>query len=227
LPNLNDLNLVEEDNIPDIDPDELAGQIGSYIPVPQPGTYRFKLPGDLTSVYETVDTPKGQRIKAVFRDESALFVETLNQPFPYVALSSEEREVGKAKKPGAELAYLLTALGEDKLPGFSNSRGYAQALQKHSGESFVADVDWSVNCSTKKDIWVFDEEAKKTIKKEGTKGCGRLYATSEFDSKNANGGKSILIPKYEDGNLSDRFPCECGAQLKVSFPRLKNFKQAK
>lgn len=226
MPSLQDLNLVEEENVPDVDPNELAGQIGSFIPVPQPGTYKFKLPNDFD--FETVDTAKGQRLKVVFKEDKALFVESLNQPFPWTSLSTEEREIGKSKKLGAELAYLLSeGLGEAKLPGFSNSRGYAQALQKHAGESFLATVDWNVACSTKKDIWVFDEESKRSVKQEGTKGCGRVYATREYDSKNATGGKSILIPKFEDGSWADRFPCECGAQLKVSFPRIQNFKAAK
>lgn len=229
MPSLQDLNIVEEDNVPDIDPEQLAGQIGSFIRPPQPGkTYRFKLPGDMSDIWETQDTKNGQRIKAVFKDDKALFIETLNEPCTYVSLSSEEQERGKDKKLAADLAYLLTALGETKIPGFSNSKGYVQALSKHSAESFMADVSWSVACSSKKDIWVEDTPGGRVVKKEGTKGCGRVYTSDDpYDSKTATGGKTLAIPQYEDGARADRFGCECGAQLRMSFIRLKNFRAAK
>jgi len=229
MPNPNDLNLVEEEEAPDIDSEELARQYSpSFSKPPQPlKTYRFKLAADISNVFDTFDTQKGQRIKAQFKADKALTNVTTGENLDYT-VTSQEREYGKVgeKKLGSELAFLLSALGEKTIPAFSNSRKLMAALTPHGGQEFKADVDWEVSCQVDRDAYVYDEVQGKSVKSPtGKKGCGRKWATRSYLAPKLTDGKSHLIPKNADSAWVDNFECVCGSMLRV-FVRLVNYRES-
>jgi hypothetical protein len=227
MPNPNDLNLVAEEEAPDIESDEMPRQYSpGFTKPPQPlKTYQFRLPADISSVYDTFDTERGQRIKAQFRSDKALANVTTGESLDYT-VTTQEREYGKAgeKKLGSEMAFLLTALGEKTIPAFSNSRKLMAALSSHGGGLFKADVDWEATCQKDRDIYTFDATQGKSVKAEGKKGCGRKWATRSYTAPKATDGKSHLIPK-DNGLWVDNFECVCGAMIRV-FVRLVNYREA-
>jgi hypothetical protein len=231
MPNPSELNLVEDEGEPDLAPEELGQQFGRtktrVSRIPQPlQAYRFLLPDSLDDIFATMDTQRGQRIKAQFRGEHALLVLPSTDPLDYT-ITSAEREYGKRgeSKLGSEMAFLLAALGETTIPAFSNSRKLMAKLIKHAGETFRADVDWEVTCDKRREIRRYDEHQKKTVKVTGTYGCGRRYGTRNYISAGLTDGKSHLIPTKSDGTWADNFQCVCDASL-WPFVRLVNYRKA-
>lgn len=204
------------------DPLPTAGQdladlpeFGSFEPPPQPGPFRFKLPGDLKAIYDVFDVAAlgGQRIRVIFdREHPLLITQSLGgkyngQPFQ-TRLSNQERARGKDKSVVAsDLDYLLRALGDKAKP--ASNRGYIEALMKHAGAEFGADLRYAWRCSSDRDIRTRDQAGAVQVV-EGQQGCGRAYYAED-------------VPKNADGTTPYEIPCECGAMLRA-FANVDNLR---
>lgn len=209
---------LKEEQLPTADLSEIP-ELGSYTPPPQPGRYRFRLPANMTQVFDTIDaTVNGvqvQRIKVIFDQEKPLMIvqtpahrtEYLNTPFT-TQISGRERPRGKEKIEVSDLAYLLKALGIVKAP---TNQSIVQQLMTKGGAEFNADITYSFGCREDKEIYVRDpNDPNKTVKCDGTvyqtkMGCGKRY----YQDRD--------VKKDEHGNYPLEFQCtnpECGAILR-------------
>ena len=190
---------------------------GSFTPPPPPGSYRFKLPADLSSVWDLFDVPDKtppQRVKAVFdRDHPLLIVQSPQgksngEPFE-TRLTNNERSRGKDKSVTAsDMDYLLRALGEKTKP--RSNREYMQVVTRNGGKEFGADLRYSWRCSTDRDIRARDQAGQVQVV-EGKKGCGESYYQED-------------IPKGADGQVPYEIQCgNCGALLRA-FANLDNLR---
>ena len=70
MPKFSDLGLTNERVGEDIDYATIPDQLGSFPDPPQPGSYRFQLPNDLSAIWEPLDHTKcknpGKRLRATF-----------------------------------------------------------------------------------------------------------------------------------------------------------------
>lgn len=211
---LNDLKLANT-SLEGASFDDIPEHIGQSFPdPPQPGKYRFKLPGDLSTVWAVVESEKhGQRINAVLdQDAPLIIVQSPGQAhdgeeFQY-RISNVPRERTKEKILVSDMDLLLRALGETKRP--TTNKGYAQALQKYQGQEFSATVEFSWRCNPERDAY-FDDGNGGQAKVEGRTGCGARYYQRD-------------VPKVE-GIYPVRITCsnpECGASVRA-FPNLTGF----
>lgn len=190
-------------------------EFGTWAPPPQPGPFRFKLPGDLSSIYDVFDVEgKGQRVKAIFdREHPLLIVQSLGgkyngQPFE-TRITNNERNRGK-KDSGvvaSDWDYLLRALGMKDKP--ADNKGYCRALMQHAGKEFGADLRYSWRCDRERDIRVKDAAGAVQVV-EGHKGCGEGYYQED-------------VPKGPDGSTPYEIQCQCGAILRA-FANLDNLR---
>ena len=184
-------------------------EFGAFDPPPQPGPFRFKLPQDVSAIYDVFDTPNlpgGKRVRADFdREHPLLIVQSLGakyngQPFQ-TRIANNERNRGK-KGSGvvaSDWDYLNKALGETVKP--DTNAGYIQMMKKHAGKEFGADIRYSWSCSQERDIRARDGEgAVKPV--EGTKGCGAKFYAED-------------VPKNPDGTTPYEITCTCGALLRA------------
>lgn len=190
---------------------------GSFTPPPPPGAYRFKLPADLSSIWDLFDvsdkTPP-QRVKATFdRDHPLLIVQSPggrsnNEPFE-TRLTNNERARGKDKAVTAsDMDYLLRALGEKQKP--RSNREYIQVVQRHGGKEFGGDIRYSWRCSTDRDIRARDAAGAVQVV-EGKKGCGESFYQED-------------VPKNAAGEVPYEIQCgNCGALLRA-FANLDNLR---
>jgi hypothetical protein len=181
-------------------------EFGAFEPPPQPGPFRFKLPSDLSAIYDVFDAANlGQRVRAIFdREHPLLIVQSLGgkyngQPF-HTRIANNERSRGKDKSViASDWDYLLRALGVKVKP--TSNKGYIEELRKHAGQEFGADLRYSWRCSEDRDIRVRD--AAGTVQAvEGTKGCGEGYYQED-------------VPKNADGTTPYEITCQCGALLRA------------
>jgi len=181
-------------------------EFGTFEPPPQPGPFRFKLPGNLSAIYDVFDVEgKGQRVRVIFdREHPLLIVQSLGgkyngQPFQ-ARLSNQERARGKDKSVVAsDWDYLLRALGVKAKP--TTNKGYIEAVQVHAGKEFGADLRYSWRCGQDRDVRVRDKEGTMQVL-EGTKGCGEAYRQED-------------VPKLADGSTPYEITCQCGALLRA------------
>lgn len=193
-------------------------EFGAWEPPPQPGPFRFKLPLDLSAIYDVFDAASGgqamgQRVKAIFdREHPLLIVQSLGgkyngQPFQ-TRITNQERARGKDKSVVAsDWDYLLRALKETAKPG--SNKEYVTALRKHAGAEFGADLRYSWRCSEDRDIRVKDGGGN-TQTVEGHKGCGEAFYAED-------------VPKNPDGTTPYEITCTCGALLRA-FANLDNIR---
>jgi hypothetical protein len=159
MANLNDLPLNAE-TIDDVDP-ETVPLLGGGAPLPpQPGTYVFRLPASeaIFSCFEVEETTdQGQRLRAVFADETALWNETLNQPY-HARISNRTRsiKVNDPENPGqkksvsiSDMAQMLRVLGS--LPEDKTNTAYGNALIKAGGKRFKGEHTLTANCNPKRE----------------------------------------------------------------------------
>ncbi len=214
---LHDLGLAD-------DPLPTAGQsladlpdFGGFREPPQPGSYRFQLPDDLSTIWDVYDTPSKtppQRVRAIFDREHPLqIVQSASGRYngePFEArLSNEERNRGK-DRIASDLDFLLRALGITTKPR-SNS-DYIRTVQTQAKKQFGADIRFSWKCATNRNIRVRD--ANGAIQEvEGHKGCGTAYYQEDLP----NGGKQA------DGQVPTQIQCTCGALLRA-FANLDNLR---
>jgi len=190
---------------------------GGFTPPPPPGAYRFKLPTDLSSIWDLIDVADKQppqRVRANFdRDHPLLIVQSpkgLSNGEPFeTRLSNNERGRGKGKEVTAsDLDYLLRALGDKQKPG--NNKGYMLAVQKHGGKEFSAELKYSWRCSKDRDIRARDQSGQVQVV-EGKKGCGEGYYQED-------------VPKNADGTVPYEITCgNCGALLRA-FANMDNMR---
>lgn len=234
MADLNDLGLNDE-GISDADFDKMPATLGggSKLP-PQPGIYKFRLPSAkaLKTCFELLDTAdQGQKLTAVFADESSLFNETLGEW--YSARVNNRTRTVKSKGTDvivSDFGMLLKAVGsrpEPNASGVITNAAYGQALIAAAEKHFLAEHTLTAACNPKRDIYktVETEPGKfegKVLK--GEKGCGQRYAVEGWAGK---GGKPdvLTIPRNEDKSVAVRFSCKCGAELRC-FGELRGYRSA-
>jgi hypothetical protein len=192
---------------------------GTFREPPQPGAYRFRLPDDLSSIWDVYDTPTKtppQRIRAIFdKDHPLLIVQSPggranNDPFE-VRMSNEERARGKDKSiVASDIDYLLRALKVTTKP--ASNRAYIDVMKLQAKKEFGADIRYSWKCSDQRNIRVKDA-ASNIQEVEGRKGCN----TSFYQEDLPNGGKDA------SGNVPTQIQCTCGAILRC-FANLDNIR---
>ncbi len=211
---LNALGLTNE-KLEDADFDQIPENLGqAFADPPQPGKYRFRLPPSLAAIWAVVDTQEhGQRINAIFDQDAPLTIvqspnkEVDGEDFTY-RISNVPRARTKEKILVSDMALLLRALGETKLP--ASNKAFAQALMKYAGKEFGATLEFSYRCNDKRDAY-FDDGQGGTAKAEGRMGCGSRWYQRD-------------VPKV-DGKQPVRITCtnpECGASVRA-FPNLTAF----
>jgi hypothetical protein len=190
---------------------------GSFQPPPPPGAYRFKLPADLSAIWDLFDTPDKkppQRVKAIFdRDHPLLIVQSPHgksngEPFE-TRMTNNERKRGKdASVVASDMDYLLRALGDKQKP--KSNADYMRALQRHAGREFGAEIHYSWKCSADREIRVRDNAGQIQVV-EGKKGCGEPYYQED-------------VPKGPNGEIPYEITCgNCGALLRA-FANLDNLR---
>jgi len=225
LANINELNL-KADEV-DVSFDDMPDPGGQYTPNPKPGSYKFTLPSDLRNVWEVIERNGKERVQATFDFDNALMYRSIRgsdvEDLPWTTrINNAEYSFGDGASTSNMAQLLKHALGEETTP--RTNMEYAQALERHAGESFIADVTWSSYCNAKKDIKVYDEDDEgnqlsSTIVKDNTPGCGKKF-------------KQDQIPKTEDGTYMDRFTCDlasCDSEdlaVLYSYANLRNFRAA-
>lgn len=192
---------------------------GTFREPPQPGSYRFKLPGDLSAIWDVYDTPgktPPQRIRAVFDKDHPLTIvqspggRANNDPFE-TRMSNEERNRGKNKDiVASDMDYLLRALKVTAKP--ASNRAYIDVMKQQANKEFGADIRYSWKCSEARNIRVKDA-AGAVQEVEGRKGCGASYYLEDLP----NGGKDAA------GNVPTQIQCSCGAFLRA-FANLDNIR---
>lgn len=233
---LNELGLTPEAVGDPIDYANLPEQMGGTYPdPPYPGSYRFKLPADLSAVWETftansVTTPNKTRISAVFDEAHPLTIvqspggKENGSPFQ-TKISNAERKRGRKDDASApsvsDMDYFNTEVfGIKSKP--ANNPAYAAEFMKHGGEEFSADIEWNWSCNPKKDIFTEDGTGR-TSEVVGTKGCGNRYYQKDIRD---NG--MLVLSNPEDPNSEKVYPlritCSCGANIRA-FPNLVRFRK--
>lgn len=239
MPKLSDLGLTNE-RVGDVDFATMPDQRGSFGPLPQPGTYRFKTPqfnGD-SPIFDTFDTTKGKRLNLKFEDSYALTIvqspgNAHNGETLHFRLSNAEFNRAKKGEPeilASDMDYILRDVGGVQKRPATNQQ-YAQALvQAFSNVEFTADLEFQWRCNDKTDIRVDDGQGGSQVL-EGQKGCGSKYYQAYTGS--ARGVQKVLS-NPEDPNSPQVYPerieCSgkdgvpCGAIVRA-FPQLRNFRK--
>lgn len=240
MPSLQALGLTNE-KVGDVDFNLMPDQRGSFGPLPQPGTYRFKFPlFDAGSpIWDSMDAPTGRpgtkRINLKFEDAFALTIvqspgnvhngETFEARF-------SNREFNQAWQ-GEEAYYVsdLDYIFRDvlRLPKpATNNQQYAQfAIQSLAGKEMTADLEFTWYCNAKNDIRV-DDGAGSTTVVEGQKGCGTKFYQGGKNGvqkahTDANDPTSPLVFPERIGPCPGKDGVPCGASLRA-FPRLRNYR---
>lgn len=205
MPSLKDLGLKNEQVGGDVDFDHLP-KVGGFTPLFQPGKYRGKLPTDLSNIWDKVDSQKGERITAIFDQNSPILIiqapdkERVGEPFQ-TRVSNVERPRGRDKIEVSDMDYLLRAVGETSRP--KTNPAYIQALMKHGGKEFPFVMEVHYSCNPNKNIYVPDGQGG--YQEVDQKGCGaRYYQNDVADQK-------------VDGKFPERIVCggeNCGASLR-------------
>lgn len=226
---LNELGLTNEAVGDALDYANMPDQMGTFTDPPQPGTYLFRLPQDLSAVWESFDTERGKRISAKFDDAHPLVIVSggdgshNGEPFQ-TRISNAERRRGKKDDPTApfisDMDYMnRDVFGLQKKPGNGSNVAYAQEFSKHGGAEFVADLSWSWSCNPERDVYV-DNGAGGFNKIEGQKGCGQRYYQRDIQKVTDESGTKAVFPlRITCGNP------ECGANIRA-FAGLSNFRKA-
>lgn len=221
---LHELELVDE-VLPEEPLDDLPEFTG-FTPPPQPGVgYRWKLPDMTGSIYEPYESKAGMRLRVLFdRDHPLMILKSpggrYNGDTFQTQMSNERRGRGKDKAVEAsDIDYLLKALGFKSRPADGANKAYADVLGKLSGREFTSDLQFSWNCNAAREIYVLDPSTGKSVKKEGTMGCGRRYYQADRTTK-----PDQMIPKDKvTGEYPVELKCSCGAVVRA-FANLDNMR---
>lgn len=228
---LQELGLKDEGQVVAGDALDNLPTFGSFTPPPQPGSYRFKLPADLSACYEVYDTPAKvppQRVRIIFDQDHPLeIVQSIGNKHNGEAfqtrLSNEERPRGKDKAViASDWDYLLRALGITTKPTavlngqkVPHNRGYIEATKPHGGKQFGGEIRYSWKCDERRNIRVETRDpatnARTGVQEvETQKGCGNAYYNDD-------------VPNNPDGTKPLEITCQCGALLRA-FANLDNIR---
>jgi len=216
---LSDLNLKDE-TLP------MAGQglddlpqFGQFAPPPQPGPMRFKLPADLTNVWDTFEaankTPS-TRVSMVFDAQAPLLIVQSaggrynNEPFQ-TKLNNNERARGKDKKVSSDLDYLIAAIEGPTVQRPTSNKGYIERCRAFRGKEFGGDMRWSWKCGENRNIRTKNEKGE-TVEVLDRKGCGEAFYQED-----------VLNMKTPEGEFPLEISCSCGAVLRA-FGNIDNIR---
>jgi hypothetical protein len=198
-------------------------EFGTFREPPQPGSYRFQLPDDLSAVWDVYDAAKlgnAQRVRAIFdKDHPLKIVQSAggtmnNEPFE-TRISNEERKRGKENVVASDMDYLLRAFKVTTKP--ASNRAYIDAVRGLAKREFGADIRFSWRCAPDRNIRVrvVDPQTGATSIQEvpDRKGCTTAYYQEDLP----NGGKQA------DGLVPTQIQCACGAVLRA-FANLDNIR---
>lgn len=225
---LQDLGLKDEQLPPASQALDNLPEFGQWQPPPQPGSYRFKLPDDLSSIYDVYDTPNKippQRIRAIFDKDHPLTIvqspggRNNTEPFQ-TRLSNEERPRGRDKSiVASDLDYLFRALGVKEKPWVQYPQGpgpdnkaYIRTLTAMPKKEFGADVRFSWRCQDSRNIRVRDQQGN-VQEVQNKPGCNTAYYQEDLPG----GGKDA------SGMVPTEIQCQCGALLRC-FANLDNIR---
>jgi hypothetical protein len=217
---LDELNLGSEE-IEGVTQEDLPEQFGARPDPPQPGAYRFRLPEDMATIYDTfeptINDQQVTRVSAIFDEACPLLIvqspkgEHNEEPFE-ARISNAERKRDKAGTMASDMDYLLAKAFDVKLPGKRSNQWYVQRMQELASKEFSADIEFQWFCNPKRDLRVADGNGGVAIA-EGRTGCGARYYQND-------------VPQEDDGTTPVRIECsnpECGGQIRA-FPQLTRYR---
>lgn len=218
MADLNSLGLTDEP-IDGLDYEAMPTNLGTFLTVPQPGIYTFRIPEKkaLFGAFDIeLDAEGNQRLVAKFRDDTALFNETLGEYYNG-RISNRTRSI-KIKDSQVLISDMGVLLKVLEIPFKPSNAGMAQAMLEAAGRRFKAEHTLTSNCNPKNDIY------KDGAVQKGVKGCGLRF---EVEFRPGKGGKAdtLAIPRTEDNKVSTRFTCACGAEIRC-FGQLRGFRSA-
>ena len=226
MPSLQDLKLSNKALGDDVSFDEIPAERGSFVPPPDPGSYRFALPKAITN-FDTIVTEKyGERLNVIF-DASAplVIVQSPGKAFDGASfetrLSNVPRPRGKEKVLVSDADYLLKAKGVTQKP--ASNLAYAKAIQGLAEKDFGADVEWSWSCNPKRAArFLMDDGSQQRIED--------VESTLDGDDTGFKAGCGARYYQNDVQKVEGKFPLsltctnpECGAQVRA-FANLRNFK---
>ena len=237
MPKLSDLGIGTE-KIEGVDFSEMPEQrSGTFADPPQPGTYRFRLPkfDGNTPIFDMIESKKDgkKRLNILFTDAFALTIVQSpggthdGEGYDFRISNMEFDRARKGETPifASDLDYLLRDGFKDTGRPKTNA-AYGQALVKHAGQEFTADLEFTWNCNDQRDIYV-DDGSGGSEKVEGTKGCGAKY----YQGGKNGIGKERENPEDPNSPLvypvrircagRDGVPCDA---IIRAFSRLRNFR---
>jgi hypothetical protein len=230
---LGDLGLSNEAVGQALDYAEMGEQMGTFADPPQPGDYRFRLPGDLSAVWETFDyqngVKPGPRVRAKFDSTNPLIIvkspgdARTGEPFQ-TSITNAERKRGKKDDATAPYISDMDYMNRDVWgltgkPGNGSNLAYAQEFMKHGGAEFTAEVTWNWFCNDKKPIFV-DNGSGGFTQMEGQNGCGTSYYQRDIPKVPADPNDPSKGQHYPL-----RITCgSCGANIRA-FANLGNFRK--
>lgn len=221
--NLNDLGLMD-DGDPEVDLTTLPKERSAPRELPQPGTMRLRLPGNIMESIKPISSPNGQRLQLQLRDDCALIDVKSGLPVNYNISTLETAVYNKGAVTGFthEVARLLKALGYEG--PLSSKADQVKAIQSVAGREFLVDIGYETACNPKREIY-------KDRAKQPQLGCGQKYRMKAENYKKKDGTpvEIYAIPREATGAYKQKFQCltaGCGAELGV-FLRFSNYRAAK
>jgi hypothetical protein len=230
MPKLNELGLGNEAVGAVLDYDTVPEQMQAFAEPPQPGAYRFRLPTAIDS-WDTMDhancSNPGKRLAVIFdRNHPLTIIQSPGkvrdgEPFE-CRINNAERRRGKRDDPAApevsDMDYLFRDAFDHKgQPPGRTLKAYAQQLLTHAGQEFGADIEWSWNCNSQRNIRV--DNGAGGYEEVEQKGCGARYYQADVPkvlSNPADPTSSVVFPL--------RHLCACGASLRA-FPNLTRYRK--
>lgn len=205
---------------------ESMPEFGSFAPPPQPGTYRFETPGDLTKVFDVYEKDGKQYLRVIFDKDAPLTIVQAKNPALVgesfqTRLSNQTRPRGKDKIEISDLDLLLRALGVKQRP--QGIRATIDVVKAQLKKQFTADINYSWVCAEDRDIRVDDGQGSVKVV-EGTKGCGKKYYQADKTNK---AEQKVDRQAPAEGQAQGEYPyeivCACGNVLRA-FANLDNIR---
>lgn len=202
----------------DVDYENIPEQRGGGRPNIDPGRYVFELPKNLAEAWVVRETGRGQRVAIESSRDCPIVLsralkssdEALVGQVWYGSISNAERNRARKGEPErfvSDMTYLLKeGFGDPATP--KSNKEMIVALNKHAGEAFSADNEWSCFCNKDK-VRFISSDGQAVEDPDGTKGCGKNYYQRD-------------IPRDAEGYYQERFDCQCGASLRA-FQNLVRF----
>ena len=214
MPNIHDLGL--NDKPRGLDFKTMPTGLGSKPVTPQPGIYKFRLPGEeaLFGCFDVQDTGDDKILVAKFKDEALLWNETTRNYYQ----TSVNNRIRTFKRDDGEIIFsdltLLIQALKVPVPDAPTDTDLANALVAAAGKSFMAENTLSSNCSKTRDLY---RDGKV---QQGLKGCGNSFNSEPYTKKD---GTEVMAIPMDGAKLAVRFTCSCGAELR-SWSNLRGFR---